>query len=98
MVLDEPRPDAMAPATPATPKPRPNGKAPVQKLEGKLLKGLRECSLDYQLIEDGDHIMVAVSGGKDSATMLHLLILLQRKLAHMLKFKITAVNLGTCAA
>ena len=28
---------------------------------------------DYNLIEDGDRILVAVSGGKDSLTMLHLL-------------------------
>jgi hypothetical protein len=28
------------------------------KLEAKLLKGLSKCALDYEMIEDGDHLMV----------------------------------------
>jgi tRNA 2-thiocytidine biosynthesis protein TtcA len=42
------------------------------------------------MLEDGDHIMVCVSGGKDSATLWHLLTLLQEKLP--VDFRLTAVH------
>ncbi len=57
-----------------------NNSINVSKLEGKLKKQLRQTSLKYKMIEDGDHIMCCVSGGKDSATMLYLLCQLQKKL------------------
>lgn len=67
----------------------------VQKLEGKLMKQLRQVSLKYRMIEDGDHIMCAVSGGKDSANMLHLLLNLQAKLKSAgVNFEVTAVHLN----
>ena len=67
----------------------------INKLEGKLMKQLRQTSLKYKMIEDGDHIMCAVSGGKDSATMLHLLLNLQQKLKQGgINFDITAVHLN----
>lgn len=47
------------------------------------------CS-DYRMIEEGDHIMVCVSGGKDSATLLNLFLSLQQKLP--VNFEITAVH------
>jgi tRNA 2-thiocytidine biosynthesis protein TtcA len=62
----------------------------VEKLQGKLLKQIRETCLDYQMLEEGDHIMVCVSGGKDSAVMLYLLRMLQEKLP--VNFQLTAAH------
>lgn len=67
----------------------------LNKLEGRLLKNMRETCQKFDMIEDGDHIMVCVSGGKDSATMLHLLQNMQQRLAPAgTNFTITAVHLN----
>jgi len=67
----------------------------LNKLEGRLLKNMRETCRKFDMIEDGDHIMVCVSGGKDSATMLHLLQTMQQRLAPAgTNFTITAVHLN----
>ena len=42
-------------------------------LEKRLAHEMGRCIADFELIEAGDRVMVAISGGKDSYTLLHLL-------------------------
>ena len=60
-------------------------------VEKKLMRAMGRAIADFSLIEEGDHILCAVSGGKDSYTLHHLLAdLAPRSPA---KFSVTAVNI-----
>ena len=65
--------------------------ARVSKLERKLLRAVGRANKDFGLVEPGDRIMVAISGGKDSWTMLHLLRAYLKVVPF--DFSIVAVNL-----
>ena len=57
----------------------------------KLSRAVGRAVVDFSMVEEGDRVMVAVSGGKDSYTMLHLLRVLARKAP--VSFTLQAVNI-----
>lgn len=57
----------------------------------KILGYMRKAVQQYGLIDDGDHICVGVSGGKDSLVMLEGLVLLKRFIG--IDYKITALTI-----
>ena len=61
------------------------------RLETKLLRLVGRASKDFDLLEHGDRVMVGVSGGKDSYTLLYLLREIQKRVPF--DFKVIAVNL-----
>lgn len=65
--------------------------ARFKKLQKKLRKQVSWAIRDFKMIENGDVVMVCISGGKDSFTLLDILLFLKR--IAPIDFEIVAVNL-----
>ncbi|MCL5040888.1 MAG: tRNA 2-thiocytidine(32) synthetase TtcA [Gammaproteobacteria bacterium] len=61
------------------------------KLQKRLRRLTAEAVTSYQMIEDGDKVMVCLSGGKDSYTLLDMLLHLQK--VAPIRFELVAVNM-----
>src|SRR3989344_9306063 len=63
----------------------------IEKITNRIRKNVWQLQEEFNIIEEGDKVMVCLSGGKDSYTMLDVLLHIQKVLKD--SFEIIAVNL-----
>jgi len=73
------------------PNPEQKSKTQLNKLHKRLRRNVGEAIADFNMIEEGDKVMICLSGGKDSFVMLDILMHLQKTAP--ITFEIIAVNL-----
>src|SRR4029450_7359748 len=63
------------------------------ELESRLAKKTTKAIVDYHMLEDGDRVMVGLSGGKDSWALLQLLDVLRQRAP--IRFSLVSVNVDS---